>query len=715
VFLAPIPLLWLVRESRPGRGALVGFAFGVTYFGALLYWILLFGALGFVALVLMSAAFVALFGALAPALWRPEHPVRSTLGLAASWTVIEWIRGAFPLGGFGWGQLGVTQADAPALPLASVTGVWGLSFLVLFVSGLLLLSIERWGRGPRARLGYLGAAAALVLAPALVPIPSPGGPPVDVAAIQVDVASVQDLVGAEEDRAVTGLILDLHRTLAANPPDLVVWGEGALDPGALEDPATMAEVQDAIVTVGAPTIAGAVVHDPDGSEHTSTLAFDAAGRLVDRYDKVHLVPFGEYVPWRSTLERYIQAVDQVPVDRVPGERVHDLHLPGLPWIGTPICYENSFPEIDRAMVRQGAGFLVVTINNASYGRTAASEQHLQMSRLRAVENGRWVVHAAVSGISAFIDPAGEIIDHRELFEPAVMRGVVVSSSATTVYARFGDWVAWASLAGALVLMVIPRRRAGSHRSPGPLPDGPRVLVVLPTYDEHETIGQVLDGLLALPYRLDALVVDDGSPDGTAAVVAARAGADARVRLVQRERKSGLASAYAVGFARGLEEGYDLVVEMDSDLSHAPDELPRLLVAAGTHDVVLGSRYVPGGSVSDWSRLRLALSKSGNGYARFWLGLRVHDATSGFRVYRRAALAELTGAPIRSDGYGFQVELVLRACDAGLSVTEVPITFREREHGRSKIGRRIVLEALWLVTLWGLRARFGRSRHGDSVS
>jgi dolichol-phosphate mannosyltransferase len=149
--------------------------------------------------------------------------------------------------------------------------------------------------------------------------------------------------------------------------------------------------------------------------------------------------------------------------------------------------------------------------------------------------------------------------------------------------------------------------------------------------------------------------------------------------------------------------------MDSDLSHDPVELPALLEAAGSGaDLVVGSRYVPGGSVSNWSRGRVALSKAGNRYARLMLGIGVHDATSGFRVYRRALLEDLVAEPIASDGYGFQIELVLRSWQLGATLREVPITFREREHGHSKISRRIVVEALWLVTLWGLRARFGRT-------
>jgi apolipoprotein N-acyltransferase len=704
VLFAPVPFLWLVRGSRPGRAALCGLVFGFVYFGALLYWIALFGELAWVSLVGMSACYTAAFGALAPALWRPEHPILGTLGLAALWTVIEWVRGAFPLGGFAWGQLGSAQVDAPALPLASVTGVWGLSFVVLVASGLLLLAAERWWSGRRGRaLWLVGAAAALALAPAAIPLPEPDGSSVDVAAIQVDVGSVQDLVGAEEDAAVARLNAERHLALGEDPPDLAVWGEGALDPGVTGDPALMAEVSEVIARVGTPTIAGAVVDDSDGRQYTSTLAFDGAGAIVDRYDKVKLVPFGEYVPLRDALD-WISATRQIEVDRTPGAGVSLVSLPGLPQIGTPICYENSFPAIDREMVQTGAGFLVLTINNASYDRTAASEQHLLMSRLRAVENGRWVVHAAVSGISAFVDPQGRVVGSAGLFEPTTLRRTVVASSRTTPYTRFGDWVPWASIVTVLGVFAIPRGRRRPMRTAEPLTDRPRALVILPTYEERETIGAVLDGLAALERDLDVLVVDDASPDGTAEIVRERAGRDRRVRLVDRARKSGLASAYAVGFERAMTEGYDLTIEMDSDLSHRPEELPRLLDAAAHHDLVVGSRYVPGGSVTNWSRARVLLSKGGNLYARLCLGIPVKDATSGFRAYRTGALRRILERPITSDGYGFQIELVYRAWDLGLSVGEAPITFREREHGTSKISRRIVVEALWQVARWGLRAR-----------
>jgi apolipoprotein N-acyltransferase len=703
-FLAPIPFLWLLRDAGAGRASAVGAAFGFAYFGAVLYWLLLFGVMAWSGLVLASTAFVALFGALAPLVSRRGRPVVTAVGLAALWTVTEWIRGSWPLGGFAWGQLGSTQTnDGFLLRLAPLAGVWGISFVVLLVAGLLLGALERVRSLPRAAAALAAAAAALIASPALIPSWSAHGEPIRVAEIQVDVRRADSADAAAQDRSVASLNVTANDRLAADPPDLAVWGEGALDPSAFADPSTMEAVRASIASVGAPTLAGAVTDSGSGIERTESLLFDGRGRIVDRYAKVHLVPFGEYVPWRHELS-WISALRQVPVDRVPGDRVAVVRAPGLPPFGTPICYENSFPGIERSFVREGARFLVLTINNASYGTTAASRQHLLMSQLRAAETGRWVVHAAISGVSAFVDPAGRVVAEAPLFTDAIVRRTIRASGAITPYVRLGDWAPMLMLGAVVAIALVPRVRRRTMPPPVELPARPRVLVILPTFDERPTIGRVLDRLIALPQRVDVLVVDDGSPDGTGEVVAAAAAADSRIRLVERPGKAGLASAYWLGFRRGLEEGYDLVVEMDSDLSHDPDELPRLLERAATSDLVIGSRYVPGGAVTNWSRPRLALSMAGNGYARLALGFGLHDATSGFRVYRRRLLEHVVTEPIRSDGYGFQVELAFRAWREGFAVTEVPITFREREHGVSKISRRIVFEALWLVTVWGLRQR-----------
>jgi apolipoprotein N-acyltransferase len=541
---------------------------------------------------------------------------------------------------------------------------------------------------------------AAVLAPALIPIPAPDGRRIDVAIVQGNDVEHPPPDPVLLDRMVARRHATLHRTLAADPPDLAVWPENALD----EDPTRLTEfrrlVTGAIRAVGVPTLVGAIVDGPNGTAYNEDLLYDGRGRVVDRYVKVHLVPFGEYVPWRRYLD-WISALQQIPHDLTPGSGLNLLHLGNLSF-ATVICFENSFPSLDRRIVAKGAGFLVVSTNNASYERSAASRQHLIMSRFRAVENGRWVVHAAVSGISAFIDPRGGLHQTTGLFERTIDRFVIRASDARTIYSRFGDYLPWASLAAAGLLILAPR--GGRRRLAEPLGADPRALVVLPTYNERDTVGAVLERVLSATPLAHVLVVDDGSPDGTAEVVREVAGREPRVRLLERPGKGGLAGAYLTGFRRALEEGYDLVVEMDADLSHQPEELPRLLEGATRYDLTIGSRYVPGGSVTNWGLIRRLLSRGGNGYTRWVLDLPVADATSGYRVFRRGLLSFLVDQGIRSEGYGFQIELAYRAWRGGYAVGEVPITFRERELGRSKISRRIVFEALALVAVWGLRDR-----------
>ncbi|HSL12175.1 MAG TPA: apolipoprotein N-acyltransferase [Actinomycetota bacterium] len=707
-FVGLIPLLWVLRRVGAAAAAGYGLLFGIAFFGSTLYWIFRFGVLAWTSLTLLSAGFVAVFGVLAVAVTRRHRPLVTAIGLAGAWTVVEFVRGAWPLGGFTWGTLGVSQVDDRVLlPLAAITGVWGLSFVVVAVNALLLEVAtrlrERRGVGLGAAVAPAGVAAALVIAPVVVAFPTAEGPSVDVATVQVDVRTAAELPSADEDLAIARTHVDLHRSLSADPPDLVVWGEGALDPGAARDTSTATAVREAIADVGVPALVGAVSDDADGRQRTAVFGFDADGDLRDRYDKVHLVPFGEYVPFRARLG-WVQAIEQIPVDRAAGERAAVMTLPGLPAIAAPICFENSFPALTRAFVDEGAAFLVVPVNNASYGFTAASEQHLQMSRMRAVENGRWVVNAAISGVSAFVDPSGAVVSRTELFETDILRGRIRTSDARTPYTRLGDWFPWLSAVLVVGAMSIPKRQVTDAIALEPLPERPRTLVILPTYDERATIQQVIDGVLDRSDDVSILVVDDSSPDGTAQAVRAVADRDARVRLLERPARSGLASAYLRGFEIALDEGYDLVVEMDSDLSHDPTELGALLAAAPGAGLVIGSRYVPGGSVTNWSRVRLGLSRAGNLYARLMLGLPIHDATSGYRVYRRGVLRTLLATPVVSDGYGFQVELALRAWRLGYRVVEVPITFREREHGASKISRRIVVEALWLITKWGIAAR-----------
>ena len=242
-----------------------------------------------------------------------------------------------------------------------------------------------------------------------------------------------------------------------------------------------------------------------------------------------------------------------------------------------------------------------------------------------------------------------------------------------------------------------------------VPDVGRVLVVCPTFEERDTLPDVVRRLRDAVPGADLLVVDDASPDGTGVVADRLAARDPQVHVLHRPGKSGLGRAYVAGFAWARARGYDVVVEMDADGSHAPEELPRLLRALAHADVVLGSRWVPGGEVLRWPASRRLLSRGGNAYVRVILGLPLADSTGGYRAYRASALARLPLDTVASQGYCFQVDVVWHAWQRGLTVVEVPITFTERTTGRSKMSRAIVAEALWRVTVWGVTSR--RSARG----
>jgi dolichol-phosphate mannosyltransferase len=245
----------------------------------------------------------------------------------------------------------------------------------------------------------------------------------------------------------------------------------------------------------------------------------------------------------------------------------------------------------------------------------------------------------------------------------------------------------------------------------------RALVVIPTYNEAESVVEVIDRVLAVEPRADVLVVDDGSPDGTAELVQKRGEGEPRVHLMERSGKQGLGAAYQAGFGWGLERGYDALVEMDADLSHPPERLPALLDGLAAADLVIGSRYVPGGRTVNWSRGREAISRVGNTYVRLALRVPVHDATAGYRAYRREVLEELPVEAIRSNGYCFQVEMAHKAWQEGFRVAEVPITFTERASGVSKMSNQIVAEALLRVAQWALTGgrRRARRHHPRSVA
>lgn len=249
-----------------------------------------------------------------------------------------------------------------------------------------------------------------------------------------------------------------------------------------------------------------------------------------------------------------------------------------------------------------------------------------------------------------------------------------------------------------------------------VPGRDRTLVIIPTYNERENIETVVRRVRAATPDVDVLLVDDNSPDGTGKVADQIAARDGQVHVLHRPAKDGLGVAYLAGFEFGLAQGYDVLVEMDADGSHQPEQLSRLLEALDHADLVLGSRWVPGGGVRNWPRRRQLLSRGGSLYARTLLGLPIRDVTGGYRAFRRSALERLDLDDVASAGYCFQVDLATRATRAGLRVVEVPITFVEREYGESKMSGDIVREALIRITMWGIAHRWhqivGPVRHNE---
>lgn len=235
------------------------------------------------------------------------------------------------------------------------------------------------------------------------------------------------------------------------------------------------------------------------------------------------------------------------------------------------------------------------------------------------------------------------------------------------------------------------------------------LVVLPTYQEAPNIRDVLTRVRASVPEAHILVVDDGSPDGTADLAAEVGEELGQIDILRRTEKSGLGPAYRAGFTWGLQHGHDILIEMDADLSHDPDVLPDLIAPAaeGRADLVIGSRYIPGGAVPGWPTHRRLLSQTGNRYVGLMLRMPVRDATAGFRAYRRSIIEKIGLERVRADGYGFQIEMAYEVSKAGGTILEIPITFRDRVRGESKMSPNIVSEALWLVTKWGVRDRANR--------
>jgi apolipoprotein N-acyltransferase len=446
----------------------VGLAFGLAFMGPLIWWIWLFGYLGWSVLVVEQALFFAAFGWFAS--WSSRSAWGRLIGVPLLFTAVEVLRTRWPLGGFAWGDLGYAQHDGGSLlALARIGGVHIVTLAIAAINALIAQVVVTGRVWRRALAGAI--AVGIAIGPLWLPLEL-AGPRVgelDVALVQGNVpegrfTGFADRISREgpEDLTIIRNHIRLTEPLAANPPNLVVWPENSVDRDPFTNPQVGQMIEQTVKKVGAPFIVGAILDAPEGRFRNTNLLYASNGLVTARYEKIHLVPFGEYVPWPS-LRRYIKALEQIPADGLPGKApvVFDI---GTAKVGTMICFESTYPSLARDLAREGAQLLVVTTNNASFRRSPAASQHVAMSQLRAVEEGRTVLHAAISGTTAVIDARGQILRRTGLFKEAVVRTTVPLARGRTPYGRFGEAMELGMLGlGAVVALVATARMYGGRR------------------------------------------------------------------------------------------------------------------------------------------------------------------------------------------------------------------------------------------------------------
>jgi apolipoprotein N-acyltransferase len=460
--VALIPLLWSWHGCGPARGALYGFVAGVAFFGVLLWWIVYFGAVAIVPLVAAEAAYWAAAGAIVGGLGRWK--VRSPWVTAAVWVVLEAVRIRWPLGGFAWGQVGVALHDVPvARALASLGGVPLVTFVIVLLNGLLLslfFAVRERGNRPRA---FVAPVVSLVLVVAFVAVAGLAWyQPAKTGTLRFALLQGNDqnrrLTRAEIDSGyLTRKHLELARRLEGDY-DLIVFPESALETDPEADPQLKAELLALARQHHSAVMVNVIDEQTPGKTYNANRLYDPDGRLQGTYAKQHLVPYGEYVPFRSALG-FISELQQIPTDFDAGHTTKVFDVAGKP-VGTVICFESAFTPLMRSSVRKGAQAIVVSTNNRSYRRSPNSAQHVALSQMSAAAVGRPVLHAAVSGITAVIDANGDVRRTTQLFRNEIVRGTVTTVRGETPYVRFGEWVEWAcllGLAGAVALGVTRRR------------------------------------------------------------------------------------------------------------------------------------------------------------------------------------------------------------------------------------------------------------------
>jgi apolipoprotein N-acyltransferase len=453
---ALVPLFWVWRGATPGAAAATGFVFGIGYLGPLMWGLHHVGYFGYVTLAVAASIYFAATGALVALFGR--HGMRSPLLTAAIWTVLEALRGQWPLGGLAWGEVGNAFHDIPTVrSLASWGGVALVSFVVVAWNGYLLdLLLAPAGlRQPRRRaLVGLAVIAVVTVGADIGRIRTRETGDVRFAMLQAWVDEHAPTTSASAEARATTAHLALAEELDGRY-DLIVFPESAMAQDPEVDPAlrqalvTVANRHDAVVLANAR-------HREDGALFNANLVYDPDGRLQGTYAKQHLVPFGEFVPLRDELS-FIGDLRQIPYDFTAGTTYRLFDVGAHP-MGTVICYESAYPRLVREFVRKGAELLVVSTSDRSYGRSGIAAAHFAVAQMRAAETGRPVLQAAISGVSGVIDADGDARDESELFETTLTEGRVITRSGDTPYVRFGDWVLAVCGLGLIVAAIAGVRR-----------------------------------------------------------------------------------------------------------------------------------------------------------------------------------------------------------------------------------------------------------------
>ena len=469
-WIAVAPLLVLGRGSLR-RGFACGLAFGFGFFGSLLVWISVVGWIAWALLVVMEALYVGLFGAAWSVLSRSDRKWWPLLAPAA-WVTAETLRSSVPVVGFPWGELAQSQGVFPwLLQIAQLGGGKTVSFLLVAVNACVALALlSRGAAGVRWAATATVAIALMVPLSFFLPRVIPEGPPESSEVLRVAIVqgNASPGVEVEDGRARVARHLRLTQALVGERIDLVVWPESSVGIDPFTDENVAAMVGEAARAVDAWMIVGANLDAGEDRYEVVTLLVDPTGEIVDVYQKTHLVPFGEYVPWRERLD-WIPMLEQIPRDAVPGDTPKNFVVPGqeVPGlellgeeIGTVISFEGDFGHLVRERVALGARLMTVATNTSTWKHTWASAQHVAMSQVRAAETRVPVVHAALSGISAFVGIDGTVGERTDLYEEDTLVADVAPSAGMSLYARTGEWLPIICGLGTLfALIVLGRRRS----------------------------------------------------------------------------------------------------------------------------------------------------------------------------------------------------------------------------------------------------------------